>query len=379
MKGGWDWTATARALFCVVWLVFGLGAAGCSRARPMQEHSPGLALERLEGQGVKSVYFTGAAFAGLMTKPPGWLAVEDRDLKSPRVRAMAQAALDPKLFRQLDRQERFEVLILAGDPARYRPLQEHLMRTRDWTLEWVDPWCLLYRRGKTEELTVETTRRLADRLVQQSGGSRAQSLAAMAERLVAARRFEEALELIGLAKGADAGEPAVWTAEGSYRLGRGEWAQAVAAADKALALDKRYTAAQAVKAQGLYFSKRYEEAYVLSRQLLEGSPEDPVMLFSHAKIAHEVRALEEEVEVLRKLIGFAEREKRSSSSYRVYLGQALAMRGAGEEALAELDAALADPELPPDQVDFARSARGRVELKVHPAAPPQPGERQPLK
>jgi len=153
----------------------------------------------------------------------------------------------------------------------------------------------------------------------------------------------------------------------------------VAAADKALALDKRYAAAQAVKAQGLYFSKRYEEAYVLSRQLLEGSPEYPVMLFAHAKIAHEVRALEEEVEVLRKLIGFAEREKRSSSSYRVYLGQALAMRGAGEEALAELDAALADPELPPDQVDFARSARGRVELKVHPASPLQPGERQPLK
>jgi hypothetical protein len=206
-----------------------------------------------------------------------------------------------------------------------------------------------------------------------------EALAAMAERLVAARRFEEALELIGLARGADAGEPAVWTAEGSYRLGRGEWAQAVAAADKALALDKRYAAAQAVKAQGLYFSKRYEEAYVLSRQLLEGSPEDPVMLFAHAKIAHEVRALEEEVEVLRRLIGFAERETRSSSSYRVYLGQAWAMRGAGEEALAELDAALADPELPPDQVDFARSARGRVELKVHPAAPPQPGERQPLK
>ena len=49
-----------------------------------------------------------------------------------------------------------------------------------------------------------------------------------------------------------------------------------------------------------------------------------------------------------------------------------AMRGAGEEALAELDAALADPDLPPDQLDFARSARGRVELKVRPAALPQP-------
>ncbi len=372
MKGPAKRAARARTLFCAALLVFGLAAAGCSRARTVQEHSPALALERLEATGIKAVYFTGGAFAGLVAKPPGWLAVEDRNFASPRVRSMAQAALDPKLFRQLDRQERFEVLLLAGDPVRYRPLQEHLLRTRDWTLEWVDPWCLLYRRGKAEDLTLETTRGMAGRFAQQKGGLRAQSFAAMAERLVGARRFEEALELIGLAKGADAGEPAVWTAEGSYRLARGEWAQAVAAADKALALEKRYAAAQAVKAQGLYFSRRYEEAYVLSRTLLEGSPEDPVMLFVHAKIAHEVRSLQEEIEVLRKLIGFAEREKRSTSSYRVYLGQALAMRGAGEEALAELDAALADPDLPPDQLDFARSARGRVELKVRPPALPQP-------
>jgi tetratricopeptide (TPR) repeat protein len=257
-------------------------------------------------------------------------------------------------------------------------LQEHLLRTRDWTLEWVDPWCLLYRRGKAEGLTIEATRGMAGRFAQEKAGVRAQSLSAMAERLVGARRFEEALELIGLAKGADAEEPAVWTAEGSYRLARGELAQAVAAADKALALEKRYAAAQAVKAQGLYFSKRYEEAYVLSRSLLEGSPEDPVMLFVHAKIAHEVRSLQEEIEVLRKLIGFAERERRSTSSYRVYLGQALAMRGAGEEALVELDAALADPDLPPDQLDFARSARGRVELKVRPAALPLPSPAVPV-
>ena len=378
VKGQASAALWALRLCCAAMFVCGL-ATGCSRARPVQEHSPAPALERLQAQGVKAVYFTGAAFAGLVSKPPVWLPVEDRDFASPRVRTMAQAALDPKLFRQLDRQERFEVLLLAGDPVRYRPLQEHLVRTRDWTLEWVDPWCLLYRRGKTEELTLEATRAMAGRFAQQKPGVRAQSLAAMAERLVGAQRFEEALELIGLARAADAGEPAVWTAEGSYRLARGEWAQAVAAADKALAVEKHYAAAQAVKAQGLYFSKRFEEAYVLSRGLLEAAPEDPVMLFAHAKIAHEVRSIQEEIEVLRKLIGFAEREKRSTSSYRVYLGQALAMRGAGEEALAELDAALADPDLPPDQLDFARSARGRVELKVRPAVPAQPEEGRPQK
>jgi tetratricopeptide (TPR) repeat protein len=364
-----------RAGWGAVIILLVSGAVGCSRSRPMQEHSPAAALERLEATGAKTVYFTGAAFASLVAKPPQWLPATDREAASPRVRAMAQAALDPKLFRQLDRQERFDALVLAGDPVRYRPLQEHLLRTQDWTLEWVDPWCLLYRRGKVEPLTPEKTTELAGRLVQKKGAARAQSLAAMAERLVGARRFEEALALIGQAREADAGEPAVWTAEGSFRLARGEWPQAVAMADKALSLDKRWVAAKAVKAQGLYFSKRYEEAYQLSRELLEGAPEDPVMLFAHAKIAHEVRSIQEEVEVLRKLIGFAEREKRSTSAYRVYLGQALAMRGAGEEALAELDAALADPELPPDQLDFARSARARVDLRVHPPMSPKAGER----
>lgn len=359
--------AVPAGRFFTVPLLCGLVlVGGCSRERPVAVHSPAAALERLELQGVSNVYFTGAAFASLAAQPPRWLRAQDRDAASPRVRAMAQAALDPKLFRQLDRQDRFEVLILAGDPVRYRPLQEHLLRTQDWTLEWVDPWCLLYRRGSAETLTAEKTREIAARQRPEKSGVRAQALAAMAERLVGARRYEDAFALIAQAREVAPGEPAVWTAEGSYRLARGEWPQAVAMADKALSLEKRSAAAKSVKAQGLYFSRRYEEAYQLSRELLQESPEDPVMLFTHAKIAHEVRSLQEEVEVLRKLIGFAEREKRSTSSYRVYLGQALAMRGSGEEALAELDAALADPELPPDQLDFARSARARVGLKVHP-------------
>jgi tetratricopeptide (TPR) repeat protein len=363
-------TAPLERFFAAFGLCLLLAVGGCFRQRSAAVHSPAAALERLEAMGVKSVYFTGAAFNSLAAQPPQWLGTQDRDATSPRVRAMAQAALDPRLFRQLDRQDRFEALILAGDPVRYRPLQEHLLRTQDWTLEWVDPWCLLYRRGKAEALTAEKTREMAARQPPGKSGVRAQALAAMAERLVGARRYEEALGLISQAREADPGEPAVWTAEGSYRLARGEWPQAVAMADRALALEKRSAAAKSVKAQGLYFSRRYEEAYQLSRELLEESPEDPVMLFAHAKIAHEVRALQEEVEVLRKLIGFAERAKRSSASYRIYLGQALAMRGAGEEALAELDAALTDPELPPDQLDFARSTRARVDLKVHPAGNP---------
>jgi tetratricopeptide (TPR) repeat protein len=194
-------------------------------------------------------------------------------------------------------------------------------------------------------------------------------MAAMAERLVAASRMDAASDLIEAAKKIDPAHPAVCTAEGWYKLARGEWAPAVAAADRALKADRRNRPALSVKAQGLYFSRKFAAAYELSRELLEDAPNDPVMLFNHAKMAHEVRSFDEEIEILRKLIALAEREKRSSCWYQVYLGQALAIIGQGAEALESFEKALADPELPADQRDFAKSAKAKVALQLRPEAP----------
>ena len=318
--------------------------------------------------GAKNVYFNGAAFPLLLKSPPLWLAEADRGSVSERVRSMAQAALNPKLFRQLDRQEHFDALLLVGDPVQFRPLMEHLIKTQDWGLERVDPWSLLYRRGGGEEFTMEKLWKEVGRWDHAPEGERATAVAAISERLVAAGRLASAGELLETARKWAPANIAVCTAEGWYRLARGEWKQAVAAAERALKSDKRYRPALSVKAQGLYFSKKFEEAYQLSRELLEEAPEDPVMLFTHAKISHEVHAFQEEVGILRKLIAVAEREKRSTCWYEVYLGQALATIGKGEEALLNFDKALSDPELPADQRDFAKSARAKVQLHLHPEA-----------
>ena len=351
-------------LCLVVAVVAPLG--GCSRGPAAYVPELESSLEHLRSMGAKAVYFNGPAFPHLVRLRPDWLPVADHSISSERVRSMAQSALSPKLFRQLDRQERFDALLLVGDPVQFRPLMEHLNRTRDWALDRVDPWCLVYKRGDQEGFTADSIWKVVRESDAKKASERAGAMAAMAERLVAASRLSAAGELIEAAKQVDSGHPAVSVAEGWYRLARGEWKQAVAAAERALKADKTSQPALSVKAQGLYYTKNYLAAYDLSLRLLEESPDDPVMLFTHAKIAHEVKSYGEEIQILEKLIGIANREKRSPSWYHVYLGQALAVTGKGREAILNFDKALSDPELPPDQKDFATSARAKVALQVLP-------------
>ena len=357
-------TRPSRALALACWsaMVF----SSCSHAPSVLPVEMTPVLEHVGRLGAKKVYFNGVAFSELVKEAPDWLSAADRVSSSEHVRAMAQAAMDPKLFRQLDRQERFEALLLVGDPMQFRPLMEHLLKTQDWALDRVDPWSLVYRRGSTERFTMETIWKEVGRWDKAATPLRAMAVAAISERLVAAGRLEAAGELLEVAKKMAPSSAPVCAAEGWYRLARGEWKQAVAAADKALSREKRFRPAISVKAQGLYFSRRYAEAYELSRDLLEEAPRDPVMLFMHAKISHEVRAFQEEVIILRQLIELATREKRSTSWYEVYLGQALATTGKGEAALLSFDKALADPDMPADQRDFAKSARAKVQLHLHP-------------
>jgi hypothetical protein len=121
-----------------------------------------------------------------------------------------------------------------------------------------------------------------------------------------------------------------------------------------------------VKAQGLYFSRHFEDAYLLSKELLDDSPDDPVMMFNHAKISHEVGAIQEEIGILRKLVRIALKEGRSASWFRVYLGQALGMTGKGPEAIAEFDLALGDVDLPEDQRQTAENYKKRIEKMLEP-------------
>jgi hypothetical protein len=87
--------------------------------------------------------------------------------------------------------------------------------------------------------------------------------------------------------------------------------------------------------------------------LLAKLPEEPGVLFYHAKIAHEAKRWEDEIAVMKRLIALAEKAQKPVSGYRIYLAQAYASAGERDKSIEEFDTALRDPDLPEEQRKYA--------------------------
>jgi tetratricopeptide (TPR) repeat protein len=349
-------------------LLLPLGGCGGKRAPKSNAEWVTTPVMAVEGLQARLLFYNGPARPWLLQKRPDLLAEDDRARTSPKADAFAQAVQNPKLFRQLDRQHRFDAVLLTGDPSQARPLLEHFLEAQDWKLAYLDHTSLVFRREVAQPWSAARLDDLRQRLGAVSETERAQAWAAVAGKLVAVRELPTAKTIIDEARRADGGVAEVWSAEASYRLALGEWNAAAQTAQKALKLDGECLPALGTLAQSFYAAKRFAEAYAVSSRLVEKLPEDPGILFYHAKIAHESRHFDDEVRVLRKLIAMAERSGQAVSGYRVYLGQALGTSGEGEAALSEFRAALADPDLPPEQRNYAHECIGRLREKIGQAA-----------
>lgn len=353
----------ARYLFAALTLLFVLAIAWVihwrsNRASP-QLTTPMLALDRVSA---KSLYYNGAAHPWLVARRPDLLAAEER-AQNPqeRRRKYIQAAENPKLFRQLDRQYRFDTLLLVGDPGEYRPLLEHLVETKDWTLTYLDHTSLVYKRSAARAWTPKELELVREKL----GSRREQAifLAQAATKMLALHMTEPAIALLDDAEKLDVRAAEIWSARAIYHMNRAEWTQALADADRALDLAPEFLPALSTKTQVLYATKKLKEALALSKRLIEARPEVPALLFYHAKIAHEMRAFAEEIAALERLIAIAERESQPVSGYRIYLAQAYAADGQAAPSIAQFQLALADAELPKEQRRFAEETLAQIKQR----------------
>lgn len=323
--------------------------------------TPALALETLQTMHPRSLYYNAAARPWLSARQSGFLQPDDRNDESSRAREFRQATQNPKLFRQLDRALRFDTLLLVGDPSQYRALLEHLLETKDWTLSYVDHTSLIFQRETEHAWQPEELEPVRQRF--SAPHEEAVFLAQVATKLIALSRMVPAEELLARAEKLDAHIPEIWHARAIASMNRGDFVQARVHVDRALALEPGSLAALGTKAQILYSTKQIAEALTLSAQLIAARPEDPALLFYHAKIAHDAHAFREEIAALEKLVAVAEREGQPASGYRIYLAQAYAADGQAEPSIAQFKRALADSDLSGEQRRFAEETLAQIKRR----------------
>jgi len=342
--------SSKKAIFAIVPLVV-LGTVGWfgwkSEHQPWRPKSPEITVPNAALAALKGprVFFSPSARPHLEKAHPEYLPAE------ANARNLAQACQDPRLFREIDRATRFSDIWLFGETSAYKPLLEHLIGTKDFGVTYVDHASIILRRDAGDawqpgDPSVES-KRFSD------ARERAYFLAQYASRLVAIHRPDAATRWLKLAEETAPEVPEVWTAWSTQRMAKGDWDEALRYVDRALAIDDNFVPGIACKAQCLYASKKFHAAYDLSARLLKASPDDAGLLFYHAKLAHEAREFESEINALQRLIALAEKAGANVSGYRVYLAQAYAANGDADGAMDQVTLALLDTTLPREQRQFA--------------------------
>jgi len=323
--------------------------------------TPVLAIQRIRS---KPLFFTPPARPYLVAMRPDLLVPEDKADHSERALEFARALQNPVLFRQLDRRERFDTLLLAGDLNQFRPLLEHLLETRDFSLVYLDHTSLVFERAPARMWTPEDFEGVREKFSGRPAAEDAEFLAQAAGRLLAVNQPALAKRCLDEALGKDRKSVGAWTQSGYYCERVRQWDEALSDADHALEIQEDYQPAMVLRAQALFATKRFDTAYEVTGRLIEMAPRDPSILFLHARIAHQAHAYESEVGALKTLIELAEKMGQPAAGYRIYLAQAYASEGKAEPSLDEFEKVLTDETLSLEQREYVLDSIARIRSRV---------------
>jgi tetratricopeptide (TPR) repeat protein len=253
----------------------------------------------------------------------------------------AEAVQDPSLWRVLDREQRFDGVLLIGPVSEYLPLLTHLVSSPDYRIARVDNWGVLFVNGVPTPYTPPEL----ESLKLSSDKDRGIYLSEMALVLDAAGQTAAARDYIAAALACAPKEPSVYTRQAALELSRKHYPDALAAANRALALHPHDPAALDIEARTYSAAGLVEHAWDVAEDLKSRAPDDMNVLFLHARISNATHAYSAEEDSLEHLIRLAEKQGLPSTDYRVYLGQCYAKQGLARPALEQLEIASKAPNL----------------------------------
>ena len=310
----------------------------------------------------RSLYFNGLALPWLEKMRPDLLTAEDRDAGSSRRRAFVQATQNPKLFRQLDRQFRFDTLLLVGDPSNYQRLLDHLLEPepekRDFRLVYLDHWAFIFKRDAARAWQPADAETVRQQLGKVRTRDQAAFLAMAAGKMLAVRQVDAAKRWLDEANALDSRSIHVLGGLAGYQIAISRWLEAETYADKALAKNPDFIPALSAKIVAMRATRHNIDAFKFSVRLNTLLPEEPVRLWQHAQLAHEAKQIPVEIAALTRLIALAQEEGRPVAEYEFFLGEAHAHEAINNAehapfALDHLRRAVADPMLPAEKRKFA--------------------------
>ena len=359
--------------FAIAVLLIAIGGCywACITTRPPEPlspelDSPKLALDQITpALRAKPLFFTPAALPYLKEHWQEWGGMFGSPAPKPEeISEQSSPTLhSPRDWRVLDRKWRFGALLLAGDPASFRPLLDHLRKSPDWTLTQLDATSLVFERSPARAWTIAEMPQLL--AVFQTHSREEQKLARIliAHRLMYLGEIPTAKGLLEEVLEGDSRSKQAWTELAGLHGMAGQWRDSLAAAERALEADSRYRPAQVAQAQALYSLDRFDNALEVSRALYEQAPADLSLLLLHAQITHSAHAYTEEIDILQKVIGRMQAVSQPVGSWQVYLGQAYSATGNSTMAEEVFKTALKDPSLSEAQRVFAQKALERLATK----------------
>ncbi len=240
------------------------------------------------------------------------------------------AGRDVAHWRSVDREHRFDAVVVVGNWSEITPLLLHLYTSPDFYIEHVDGWGAVFRRGAAESWTPPGPDSVA---VGEPDTHRATELSRLSLIVQAMGESRAALRLANAAVELTPDDENVRARRATLDLQRGRLSEAVAEANTVLDKNPNNVAALQIKAQALSRGGAADEAWQVAEHLVRVAHQnDMISLALHAQLASDARAFSREQESLERVVRLSEQAGVDPITYRVLLGQCYARLGLGRQA-----------------------------------------------